>query len=256
MRQLATGILLAATIASGVVADTCLCDLEVLDMATSAVDDQYLTCVNRMMENVTSKEGILSAELTADGSFRESWHQAQRCNITAPELNAYHKTALAFYMTWNSTFTRIFHTDTKALGPDTSVYTRYFPYKSLHFLLTNAMQVLRSRQRGRCRTVYSQNMPQRLRVNRGSTVRLGQFLQASTKLRSRDGLTIRTCYGVELPPSNCRSAWGNFLVPPFEQFKVVAVKKQPEGSRFYLESTGTYSNLECAYYRLPRNYEL
>ncbi|KAJ8335967.1 hypothetical protein SKAU_G00393100 [Synaphobranchus kaupii] len=198
-----------------------------------------------MMENVTSAGGILSAELMADGSFRESWRQAERCNVTAPGLSAYHKTALAFYMTWNDTFRGMFDTDTQALGPDASVYMRYFPYKSLHFLLTDALRILGSGQRGRCRTVYSLSRVGRPRAIRGSEVRLGYFSVASTKFLSMFDMTVRTCHGVELPPSSCSLGWRKVLVPPFEQFKVVAVKRK----LFYLESTGTRSYLNCAFYR-------
>ncbi|KAJ8335964.1 hypothetical protein SKAU_G00393070 [Synaphobranchus kaupii] len=99
--------------------------------------------------------------------------------------------------------------------------------------------------RGRCRTVYSLSRVGRPRAIRGSEVRLGYFSVASTKFLSMFDMTVRTCHGVELPPSSCSLGWRKVLVPPFEQFKVVAVKRK----LFYLESTGTRSYLNCAFYR-------
>ncbi|XP_036372757.1 GPI-linked NAD(P)(+)--arginine ADP-ribosyltransferase 1-like [Megalops cyprinoides] len=239
-------LLLVATI-SGAMADTCLGDNKQVDMAFSAVDDQYRSCTDRIMGDVTGSDGLLRAELKADGSFQDSWTQAEGCNKTVPGLNEYHSKALALYTSWNRTFPNTFDTDTQALGPDPSVYRRYFPYKSLHFLLTDAVRVLREQQGPVCRTVSGRRGGWELQPRRGDRVRIGRFFLGYPRYSSRTfDLTVRTCHGVELTP--CSSRRGRVLVPPYESFKVVAVRGVGRERRFYLESIGTYSNLQCALY--------
>lgn len=58
-------------------------------------------------------------------------------------LTDLHVTALTLYTnTYNRTFPLIFDVEASSLGPDANVYRRYFLFKSLHFLLTDALRLL------------------------------------------------------------------------------------------------------------------
>uniref|UniRef100_A0A8D0CJV2 NAD(P)(+)--arginine ADP-ribosyltransferase n=1 Tax=Scleropages formosus TaxID=113540 RepID=A0A8D0CJV2_SCLFO len=216
-------------------------------MAQSTVDDQYLSCTERMMANVTDPgTGLLWAELKADPSFQAMWEQMEQCANGTESLTKHHAVALALIAAWNRTFPDAFDRDVEALGPSSAVYRDYFPSKALHFLLTDAVRRLRVRD-GRCRTVYGVSKDLLALDKPGSEVRLGQFFHAFSSPRVEwFDLTIKSCHAAILPQSPCATKWWDVLVPPYEKFRVVAVKKLCRGRHLYLESSGVHSNLECA----------
>ncbi|XP_041729626.2 ecto-ADP-ribosyltransferase 4 isoform X1 [Coregonus clupeaformis] len=269
MKYLTGDLLLLATMLTTVNSAECQCqcDEERLNIEPSSVDDRYPTCREEMMGNITAGD-LLTRERQATPSFSTAWSQAERCNLTVANLTDLHVTALTLYTsTYNRTFPLIFDVDARSLGPNAKVYYRYFLFKSLHFLLTDALRLLRGQdeveaelgQDGKgCLLVYADSgRRDNLRGEVGDQVRTGHFVLASTRRYSSSfDLTIRTCHGHLLPRSHsrhCRSSSGlNVLVPPYELFRVVAVKRVPNkwgGAlkwHFYLESIGTMTNLNCA----------
>ncbi|XP_010902345.2 ecto-ADP-ribosyltransferase 4 isoform X1 [Esox lucius] len=267
MKYITGVLLLLATITAKVNSGKqcqCKCDEERLDREPSSVDDRYATCREEMMGNITNGD-LLSRELQADPSFADAWLEAGSCNRTVANLTKLHITALSVYTNENRTFPEMFDTDTRSFGPDVNVYRRYFPYKSLHFLLTDALRLLRagneaeSDQEGTgCLLVYTRSRRSGdMQGEVGDPVRIGHFILASTRRYSASfDLTIRTCHGTILPQFtslHCRSYSGlNVLVPPYELFRVAAVKKgyrkweNDMAREFYLESIGTLNTLNCA----------
>ncbi|KAL1023521.1 hypothetical protein UPYG_G00041920 [Umbra pygmaea] len=239
----------------------CECDEERLSTVPSSVDDRYPTCREEMMGNVTIGD-LLTRELQADPNFSTAWLQAERCNVTVANLTKLHVTALIVYTHANRTFPGLFDIDTRSFGPEIIIYRRYFMYKSFHFLLTDALQLLRARQEQEkigCMLVYAKGTGWgKLQGNVGDYVRTGNFMLASTQRYSAlFDLIIWTCHGSILPSLSshpCHSYSGlNVLVPPYELFKVAAVKKVPRRwvdgltREYYLESIGTMSKLTCAF---------
>ncbi|XP_021474831.2 ecto-ADP-ribosyltransferase 4 isoform X1 [Oncorhynchus mykiss] len=270
MKYLAGVLLLLATMFTTVNSAEqcqCRCDEERLNTELSSVDDRYPTCREEMMGNITEGD-LLTRERQASPSFSTAWSQAERCNVTVANLTDLHVTALTLYTnTYNRTFPLIFDVEARSMGPDANVYRQYFLFKSLHFLLTDALRLLIGREEAEaeaeqdgkgCLLVYANSRRgDNLRGEVGDHVRTGHFVLASTRRYSSSfDLTIRTCHGHLLPRSHsrhCRSSSGlNVLVPPYELFRVVAVKKVPNKWRgaltwhFYLESIGTMTKLNCA----------
>ncbi|KAJ8001075.1 hypothetical protein DPEC_G00187450 [Dallia pectoralis] len=260
-------LLLLATITTELISGQqcqCKCEEERVNRERRSVDDRYTKCRMEMMVNITSGD-LLTRELQANPFFSDAWLQAERCNTTMANLTKLHITALIVYTNQNRTFPEMFDTDTLALGPDVNSYRLYFLYKSFHFLLTDALRLLRAQNKlelgqdaTNCLLVYTESRGWgELQRGLGDHVRIGHFILASTRRYSSSfDLIIQTCHGTLLPrftKRHCRSYSGfNVLVPPYELFRVAAVKKKPSkvtsGVKrdFYLESIGTINTLNCA----------
>uniref|UniRef100_W5LWR9 NAD(P)(+)--arginine ADP-ribosyltransferase n=1 Tax=Lepisosteus oculatus TaxID=7918 RepID=W5LWR9_LEPOC len=218
-----------------------------LDMAKNSVDDQYLSCQTKMM-NFTVKGGLLEKEKNESSLFNEAWNNA-KCRATVPGGTPEHCRAIFVYT--SDYIYQEFNKATRSSGGSVQDYMNTYPYKSLHFLLTDALRLLRQ-QLTVCYKVYRGSREDFVaEVN--SEIRLGQFSSSSKDKASTHifGNTtffeIQTCHGVDIEMFSQFPAESEVLIPPFEKFKVKSVTEADKGKKIVLESSGTSSNHECSF---------
>ncbi|XP_056341826.1 erythroblast NAD(P)(+)--arginine ADP-ribosyltransferase-like [Oenanthe melanoleuca] len=146
-----------------------------------------------------------------------------------------------------------FNKNMRVAGCTPQEYRDNFHFKTLHFLLADALATLRAAQKEeqKCRCVLLWIGKNQYKANVGDTVRFGQFAQGSTcgsvvySLETATMFEVQTCHGVVIP---ARSVYPSeeVLIPPFEKFKVTKVNGDGKSTfSMQLESIGTYSKYNC-----------
>ncbi|KAI7803918.1 putative ecto-ADP-ribosyltransferase 5-like [Triplophysa rosa] len=207
---------------------------EDLDMAPNSVDDKYEGCRQDMLNHLeTFKKKEISSNLNFAGTWEKYKDKTGNDQLTANHCST--RTGKANYI------------------------DETYGWYSLHFLLTDAIQILNKKQKEaqtNCMTTYRGiNVPfSESALNH--EVRFGQIASSSTdravaKIYGDDKFCfeIQTCEGADV---STYSKYGDnereVLIPPYEKFKVTAVKKDDWCKTvFYLKSTGTQSNLNCKF---------
>ncbi|XP_048017667.1 ecto-ADP-ribosyltransferase 5-like [Megalobrama amblycephala] len=223
-----------------------------LNMALNSVDDQYKGCSENMTHLVKTK--YLEKEMSASAEFNKSWQEGEE-NATKPEdkLQQIHSVAIHVYTNKDSkvysNFTSATHTDKQKYKEGT------FKWYSLHFLLTEAIQILKKTQ-NRCYVTYRGTNVKFDVQNK--EVRLSSFSSSSLDRKVIQGFgnkscfKIYTCEGANLTKYSKYPDEKEVLIPPYETFKVTAVRNrtdQPDlwcETVFVLNSTGKTSDLNCA----------
>ncbi|XP_036372758.1 ecto-ADP-ribosyltransferase 5-like [Megalops cyprinoides] len=227
-----------------------------MSMSPSAVDDRFSGCRAEMWEKVMGKGGLLEQELKSNSSFQMVWSAAS-CSETIPGGRLEHARAIEVYSHVDSGFRKEFNSAVKSQGGNSSVYSSSFPYKSLHFLLTEALQLLKPNQ---SRTTYRGSRHQ-YKAEVGTEVRFGGFTSTREErsqtvkdatLRTLFVITSRAAVSVEKQP--CTTKDIEFLIPPFEVFKVEGVKIKDGYTEITLNHTRFHSYHDC--YLFPRSLTL
>ncbi|KAI1887600.1 hypothetical protein AGOR_G00191970 [Albula goreensis] len=218
-----------------------------MDMSPSAVDDQFLKCRDGMLQKVLG--GLLQQELRANSKFQKAWDKTV-CDSSIPNGTVQHTKALAMYTHEVKEFSTEFDTAVQSQGGNASSYEG-FPFKALHFLLTDALRLLGGKG---CGTVchHSRN---KYEVSEGAEVRFGRFIAVTSSCddsETHDGGTlfeITSCTAVQVDNHACDPEEVDMLIQPFEVFKVldVADNKIDKYRRIRLNHTRTesYSNHDC-----------
>ena len=94
-----------------------------------------------MLQKVLEPGGLLEKELQADSDYLEAWKDGKRCSKQIPGAQEEHSIALAVF-TSNFIFYYKFNTEVRTKGANADIYKSDFRYKSLHFLLTDALRRL------------------------------------------------------------------------------------------------------------------
>uniref|UniRef100_A0A5F9DRD0 NAD(P)(+)--arginine ADP-ribosyltransferase n=1 Tax=Oryctolagus cuniculus TaxID=9986 RepID=A0A5F9DRD0_RABIT len=166
-----------------------------------------------------------------------------------------HEMALLAY-TDNSPLYREFNTAVRQGGRSRAHYCQHFSFKTLHFLLTEALQLLgRAQRMPRCRQVFRGVKGLRFRTSGpGTTVRLGGFASSSLKkdVAQKFGedtfFSIRTCLGIPIQNYSVFPGQAEVLIPPFETFQVINTSRAEQGPvHIYLSSLGKHSSYNCEY---------
>lgn len=128
-----------------------------MDTATDAVDDSYAACRQNMLDAILGEEGLLQSELNNidnihSSLFMTAWSSPVTCPDQVPEGLPEHVRALQAFGNTHK-FARVFNAAVRDKGSDVSVYTDQFQFKSLHFLLMDAMRLLNNGSR--CQTVFA-----------------------------------------------------------------------------------------------------
>ncbi|KAK9978436.1 hypothetical protein ABG768_020187 [Culter alburnus] len=225
-----------------------------LDMALNSVDDEYMGCKEKMEKLVNTK--LLKKELQKSPDFKTAWENNK---AKSPNNNLTKDHTIAIYVYSDATVYKHFNSDTRRDKDH-----KHMPYKwySLHFLLTDAIQILKKTQ-NQC---YSTFRGTNVRFNEdvlNKEVRFGSFTSSSLdrKVARRFGkvscFEIHTCEGADVANYSKLPREKEVLIPPYEKFKVVDVKTKEEQKGlwcetvFVLESTGTRSDLNCALFKKP-----
>ncbi|XP_036372535.1 erythroblast NAD(P)(+)--arginine ADP-ribosyltransferase-like [Megalops cyprinoides] len=223
-----------------------------MSMSPSAVDDQFSGCRAEMWEKVMGKGGLLEQELQGSSVFQKVWSAAS-CSETIPGGRLEHTLAMEVYSRASSTFRKEFNSAVESRGANSSVYRSSFPFKSLHFLLTEALQLLKPNQ---SLTTYRGSQHQ-YKAEVGTEVRFGRFTSTREERSHAEEdadsgtlfvITSRAAVSVEKPP--CATKDIEFLIPPFEVFKVESVEIKEDYTEITLNHTRFHSYHDC--YLFPR----
>ncbi|XP_058625242.1 ecto-ADP-ribosyltransferase 4 [Onychostoma macrolepis] len=228
-----------------------------LDMAENSVDDLYVGCKTNMADQV--KTVLLKNELNMLPEFKTVWQNGER-NAKIPNDNLTWDHSVAIYVYTNSDF-NLYQNFNNAVRTEKQNYQdKEFPWYSLFFFLTEAIQILKEMQNG-CKLTYRGTNVEFHENVLNTEVRFGQFASSSldrTEARvfgTKSCFEIRTCEGADLTKYSKFPNEKEVLIPPYEKFSVTAVKRRTDyedlwcDTVYILESTGVRSDLNCAFFR-------
>ncbi|KAG5285959.1 hypothetical protein AALO_G00009430 [Alosa alosa] len=227
-----------------------------MDLAPNAVDDAYSACREQMLQKILAKDGgILQTELDNSSEFKSAWDGSKGCVELISGGQHEHTRALQSFSNSRKLFKKV-NGAVKTNGGNVDDYTNKFQFKSLHFLMMDAMRLLKNGTN--CRTVYSSTFDD-INAVKGAEVRFGAFVSANadrsfTEEGCTDGGTlfnITTCSLINLENRVCALDEVSMLISPVELFKVVDVKSKTDCNReIVLTSLGFKSDHDC--YLFPR----
>eukprot|EP00066_Takifugu_rubripes_P028712 XP_011617978.1 PREDICTED: GPI-linked NAD(P)(+)--arginine ADP-ribosyltransferase 1-like [Takifugu rubripes] len=221
---------------------------EHLDMAENAVDDLYRGCSTQAFDMFING-GLLEEELNHSEEFSNAWKTKGTSLKPIPGTSKEHLMALRAYCN-DEDFVTTFNQAVKTLGADAEKYKDQFHFKSFHFLLTDSMRQLKSKD---CKTVYALAEDEIIAKN-GSSVRFGRFLKASSNFSYVEKLTdlsgdfifnITSCFFANMGPNIC-SDKDIVLLSPAEKFTVEndgKVLQKKEESEYHM-ITLKHANLD------------
>ncbi|XP_058620092.1 NAD(P)(+)--arginine ADP-ribosyltransferase 2-like [Onychostoma macrolepis] len=233
-----------------------------LDMAPNSVDDQYKGCRKKMVNLVKTK--YLKKELSNSDDFRNAWERGEK-NVTHKFVNIFskltkqHKIAIWVYTDPKSKIYVKFNNDTR--NGKQNYKDNTYKWYSLHFLLTDAIQILKKKQNRCFNTFRGTNVTFNGQVFTG--IRFGSFTSSSNNsnvaktFKTVSCFEIYTCEGADITKYSRLRHEAEVLIPPYEMFNVTDVKNrtdQPDlwcDTVFMLNSTGTRSDLNCALFKKP-----
>ncbi|KAM9434046.1 ecto-ADP-ribosyltransferase 5-like isoform 2-T3 [Clarias gariepinus] len=219
-----------------------------LDMAPDAVDDDFSQCRDKMLKAVTEPDGLLQKELNANKEFKDVWNKhSGGCTKNIPGGTSHHISALQVYANSGTKFRKTFNDLVYSKGSNNTTYREEFPFKSLHFLLTDSLRLLNPSNL--CQTVFygTENI---YTARTGTEVRIGKFLRAQTgrisetEVVSEGGtlFNITSCSVVNVEENTCKSEHVQWLISPAEVFTVQNVTDvESSDDTPYKEITLTHS---------------
>ncbi|XP_050959322.1 ecto-ADP-ribosyltransferase 4-like [Labeo rohita] len=226
-----------------------------LDMAPNSVDDQYDGCREKMAKLVETK--YLKKEFkNSKDNFKEAWKDCEN-KIKKPRdnLNRNHLIAICVY-----TGNRVYREFNKDVGSDNLKYKdKTFKWYALHFFLTEAIQILKSKQ-NECQSIYRRTKHE-YKVKKGEEFRFGSFASFSLDYSQTIDFGDKSCFEIKKYKGAELTKYSEFpheqevLIPPYETFKVTDVKTRTYKNKlwcktvFVLEITGTRSTLNCALFK-------
>ncbi|KAM9792561.1 ecto-ADP-ribosyltransferase 4 [Neosynchiropus ocellatus] len=213
-----------------------------MDLAPHAVDDLYQGCREKAIEKFISS-GLLKKELQANPNFYIAWNTSLPKSI--PGGRPEHHAALWAYFNVDEKFTKKFNDAVEKLGVNASIYEQDFHFKSIHFLLTDAIRLMTPKT---CRNVYMLSDSQ-FRAQKGSKVRFGRFTVVQTDLTMKEDIdegvyfNITTCFSASLQDI-CPVCTDKALISPSEEFSV-AEEKVDEVTRIVLKHSKVAGTHNC-----------
>ncbi|XP_073718920.1 T-cell ecto-ADP-ribosyltransferase 1 [Misgurnus anguillicaudatus] len=227
-----------------------------LDMFPEVVD--YKTCRDEMLQRVIKPGGLLQRELNTNKDFKLMWKANATCGTKIPGGTQEHMAALKSYADANRRFHKSFNTQLYNKGTNITMYQDQFSFKSLHFLLTDGMQLL-SNETMTCRNVYS-GTEKKYNIAVGDKIRFGRFYPAHLSFSDAhesavdtDGtiFNITSCTVVSLDESGCGSEEIDLLISPNEAFQVEDIRKvgpkDEEITMVILKPSAFHSSFDCSY---------
>ncbi|CAN8176886.1 unnamed protein product [Coccothraustes coccothraustes] len=231
-----------------------------LDMAPDSFDDQYQGCSPAMKAALPA---LNYSEFHQNREFAEAWVKAaaewQSRGPRVSPLSPDQATAIMAF-TKARTFNDALNTATREAGRSSQEYLDNFHFKTLHFLLTQALQKLR--HPNECADVFRGVRTVQFNVTAGEKVRFGQFASSSLDKTVAQGygnvtiFEVHTCHGADIQKYSFNQSEKEVLIPPFETFEVTKVTREGKNVQIELHSTGNSSNYNCEWLRggsLPRN---
>ncbi|KAM3680703.1 erythroblast NAD(P)(+)--arginine ADP-ribosyltransferase-like [Ammospiza maritima maritima] len=222
-----------------------------LDMAPNSFDNQYQDCGTNMTATLSA---LNNSEFQQNPLFAQTWLKAtaewQSRGSPVSSLSSPAQAIALMAFTMDELHTE-FNAAVRTAGHSIQEYRHNFHFKTLHFLLTQALVTLRQAQNGQCHNVYRGVSMYRFKAKPGDIVRFGQFSSASQSERnakrfgSATVFEVYTCHGAEIREFSKYPDEKEVLIPPYETFEVINVSQEGERARIQLRSKGTFSNSTC-----------
>ncbi|XP_066193406.1 erythroblast NAD(P)(+)--arginine ADP-ribosyltransferase-like [Sylvia atricapilla] len=237
--------LLAMTVATGAI------KVKPLDISQNSFDDQYQGCGSDMTATLPA---LNYSEFQKNPFFAWAWTEAvaewqRRGSPVSPLASPDQAIAIMAFMTYSCLRT-VFTLSMRVAGRSPQEYRDNFHYKTLHFLLTDALATLRGTQKGKCLDVLYRDCGVLFQAQHGNTIRFSQFTAMSLS-KPTEGCTVETvfqvhtCHGVDIGLFSKYPENKEVLIPPFETFEVIQVTQEGNKSQIWLRSTGTFSKYNC-----------
>ncbi|NXY39691.1 NARE ribosyltransferase, partial [Pomatorhinus ruficollis] len=223
-----------------------------LDMAWDSFDDRYQGCRPAM---TAALPALNRSEFQKNPLFARVWVKAavalQRRRPRLSPLSSVQATAIMAYTMddLHSVFNDAMH----EAGRSLQEYRHTFHYKTLHFLLTDALATLRESftRAMQCNDVFQQVCGVQFRAQRGQSVRFGEFRSMSLskptgQCSGKETLfQVLTCHSEYIGTFSEDPGTRGVLIPPFETFKVTEVTQKGNKAVIKLSSAGTYNKYNC-----------
>ncbi|XP_056341751.1 erythroblast NAD(P)(+)--arginine ADP-ribosyltransferase-like isoform X2 [Oenanthe melanoleuca] len=223
-----------------------------LDMAWNSFDDQYQGCGPEMKAALPA---LNHSEFQENPLFAKVWPEAveewqRRGSPLSPLSSSAQAIAImAYTMIY---LHKEFNNAVRVAGRSPQEYRDNFHFKTLHFLLTDALATLRAAQRKQeCLCVYRVVDKYLFQAKVGDIIRFSQFAPSSLceNVIQDFGKTtvfkVQTCYGANIRKFSRYPREEEVLIPPFEKFTIMKVIKGTGNVRIHLKSIGTYSKYNC-----------
>ncbi|XP_062371251.1 erythroblast NAD(P)(+)--arginine ADP-ribosyltransferase-like [Cinclus cinclus] len=241
--------LLAMTVATTAVEE------KPLDMAPNSFDDQYQGCGPAMNKALPA---LNHTEFQKNSLFAQVWPSAvkmwqSRGSPVSPLSSSAQAIAIMAY-TMDGLYSQ-FNEEVRTAGHSHKVYRDDFHFKTLHFLLTGAVQRLWDAQGQQCHCAFRGVEKYKFKAKVGDIVRFGQFA-SSTLCKSVSqyfGTTtvfkVQTCRGAYIKEFSKYPNEEEVLIPPFEKFMVTKVTDNGDNVQIELDYVGTSSKYNCEWLR-------
>ncbi|XP_074006560.1 erythroblast NAD(P)(+)--arginine ADP-ribosyltransferase-like [Numenius arquata] len=231
-----------------------------MDMAPTSFDDQYQGCSPKMDKELGKLHHM---ELKKNSVYAKYWPHAtaewqKRAGYVPkpPGMRAEHAVALMAYTLPGSLY-QTFNVAVREAGRSRNQYLYKFYFKTLHFLLTQALKILRNAQ-PYCYNVYRGIQGIHFTAKPHDLVRFGQFA-SSTFLKAKAAqfgqdtfFSVYTCYGVPIRHFSYYPNEEEVLIPPYERFVVTNITYYGKRTYIQLRSKGTYSKYNCEWVKGKR----
>ncbi|XP_052405916.1 GPI-linked NAD(P)(+)--arginine ADP-ribosyltransferase 1 isoform X3 [Carassius gibelio] len=217
-----------------------------------AADYSFYNCRKEMLQMVTKSGGLLQTELNNNKDFKTMWKNTT-CKKAIPGSTPEHMTALKSYVEASSEFRKTFKKSVQNHNKSRSTYRDEFPFKSLFFLLTDAMNLTDHKE---CPTVYSGTGKGYI-TKIGEKVRFVSFFPA--KLKSADAtedasigedtgtvFSITSCSVINLDDYGCSSEKIDALISPTEVFTVKDITAVKNNDYDYINITLVHSHFHSS----------
>ncbi|XP_051630670.1 erythroblast NAD(P)(+)--arginine ADP-ribosyltransferase-like isoform X2 [Manacus candei] len=253
-------VLLATTLATGVPPrrpdlKSALREIE-LSMAPNSFDDQYSRCRIKMAKALRA---LNRTEFATNSDYADAWRKAttkwHSRKFVGSRLRREQAIALMAYSMEEGLYLE-FNRAVRSAGRSLQEYLRNFPFKVVHFLLTEALDDLRDEEtHPRCLDVYRGIEGIRFITEPGRTIRFGQFASSSLLKNVSEHygtdtfFEVHTCHGANIRNFSNYPNEEEVLIPPFETFTVTSVTQQGHKTHIELRSHGVYSKYNCAWLR-------
>ncbi|XP_060119749.1 erythroblast NAD(P)(+)--arginine ADP-ribosyltransferase-like [Heteronotia binoei] len=223
------------------------------DMAATSFDDQYNGCVDKMDDKVGKLQRTEFA--TSNSNYEEVWKAATtKWNRKKPKglKQQYAIAVFAYTKSSDSLYSQLNEAVRKA-GQSEDYYLRNFHFKSFHYLLTRALQVLVTSSNHKCYITYRGVKGITFTTELYRKVRFGHFASSSLNKKTAEGygddtfFTIKTCYGAYIKDFSFFPNEEEVLIPPYELFLVEDFKETGGKTHISLTSEGKHSNYNCVY---------
>ncbi|NXM67822.1 NARE ribosyltransferase, partial [Serilophus lunatus] len=226
-----------------------------LDMAPHSFDDQYRGCRQEMAEELPK----LKHSEFSYSKYSEAWNKATDKWSRHQFLGSLSRKEQAIALWAYTLETDLYKDFNKAVpmaGRSGQEHLHNFPFKMLHFLLTEALEDLRkAKTHRRCFHVFRGVRNIRFTVKPEDIVRFGQFASTSP-LRNvsqhygtHTFFEVYTCYGAAIQNFSSMPWEEEVLIPPYETFKVTRVIHKGDETHIHLNSSGEHSNYNCEWHR-------